>query len=281
MRKFWGKYRGKVANNVDPMNLGRIQVEVPAVLGTGRGSWAMPCTPYAGPDVGFFAIPPVGANVWVEFEGGDPDYPIWVGGFWGEGQAPVQPALEGTKTLKTEAITLSLCDVGEQPGLSLEVGPTAVTAPLKLTMDAEGITLDNNGVTRIKLTGEAIEVSNSEQATVRVSAQEITLTSDPVSVTINAESQQVQVSNGAASAQFTADAVNIQQGAAQVSLSGDAITLAFEPASVKISASGVDVACGGATVTISDARIEAANGAGSVAISPASVNVNNGALEVT
>lgn len=68
MTKYYGKYRGKVENTIDPLMLGRIQVSAPAVLGDGTLSWAMPCTPYAGPGVGFFAIPPVGANVWVEFE---------------------------------------------------------------------------------------------------------------------------------------------------------------------------------------------------------------------
>ena len=83
MTQFFGKYRGKVENNIDPMMLGRVQVSVPAVLGSGQLSWAMPCAPFAGPGVGLFTVPPVGANVWVEFEAGDPDYPIWSGCFWG------------------------------------------------------------------------------------------------------------------------------------------------------------------------------------------------------
>lgn len=69
-RQFLGKHRGKVENNVDPLQLGRVQVSVPAVLGDGRLSWAMPCVPYAGSGVGLFAVAPVGANVWVEFEQG-------------------------------------------------------------------------------------------------------------------------------------------------------------------------------------------------------------------
>ncbi len=46
--QFFGKYRGKVENNIDPMLMGRVQVSVAAVLGDGRSSWAMPCAPYAG-----------------------------------------------------------------------------------------------------------------------------------------------------------------------------------------------------------------------------------------
>jgi uncharacterized protein involved in type VI secretion and phage assembly len=82
---YYGKYRGKVENNIDPMQMGRVQVSVPAVLGESTLGWAMPCSPFAGSGVGFFAVPPTGANVWVEFEGGDPDFPIVAGGFWGTG----------------------------------------------------------------------------------------------------------------------------------------------------------------------------------------------------
>ena len=81
--KFYGKYRGTVVNNLDPMQLGRIQVMVPDVLGMSVSSWAMPCVPIAGKQQGIFVLPQIGAGVWVEFEQGEPDYPIWVGGFWG------------------------------------------------------------------------------------------------------------------------------------------------------------------------------------------------------
>ena len=70
------------------MQRGRVQVAVPAVLGSGRLSWAEACVPYAGDQVGLFAVPPVGANVWVEFEAGDPDHPILAGCFWGAGSGP-------------------------------------------------------------------------------------------------------------------------------------------------------------------------------------------------
>jgi len=86
--KFYGKYRGTVTNNVDPLMLGRVQVECPAVFGDGRQNWAMPCTPYAGDGVGLFLVPPNDASVWVEFEGGDPRTPIVGGCFWEVGQVP-------------------------------------------------------------------------------------------------------------------------------------------------------------------------------------------------
>ena len=92
-RRFHGKYRGTVKNTLDPMQLGRVQVACPAVLGEGSLSWAMPCTPYAGNGVGLFLVPPVGANVWVEFEGGDTRLPILAGCFWGTGEVPASTAI--------------------------------------------------------------------------------------------------------------------------------------------------------------------------------------------
>ena len=89
MSQFFGKYRGTVVNNIDPLQQGRVQVSVPAVLGDATLGWAMPCVAVRRARAsGFFAVPPVGANVWVEFEGGDPDYPIWTGCFWGIGEVP-------------------------------------------------------------------------------------------------------------------------------------------------------------------------------------------------
>jgi hypothetical protein len=155
---YFGKYRGQVANNIDPLQKGRIQVTVPAVLGDGRMSWAMPCVPYAGSQVGLYLIPPVGGNVWVEFEAGDPDYPIWSGCFWGDGELP-SSGLPQEKVLKTDAITLTLSDVPGAGGFTLEVGPPAVPAQLKLAMDASGIVL-SNGSSSVKLTVASVSIND-------------------------------------------------------------------------------------------------------------------------
>ena len=79
----YGKYRGTVVNNVDPEQIGRIQAIVPGVEGLLPSSWAMPCLPWGGINTGVFTVPPMGAGVWIEFEHGDPNYPIWTGCFWG------------------------------------------------------------------------------------------------------------------------------------------------------------------------------------------------------
>lgn len=82
-KRYYGKYRGLVVENIDPEQIGRVLVQVPDVLGEIPSSWAMPCVPAAGIQSGCFIVPPIGSQVWVEFEQGDPNYPIWTGGFWG------------------------------------------------------------------------------------------------------------------------------------------------------------------------------------------------------
>ncbi|MDP9108284.1 MAG: phage baseplate assembly protein V [Pseudomonadota bacterium] len=81
--KFFGIYRGTVVNNIDPMQIGRIMVLVPDVGGLTPSTWAMPCAQIAGKQSGVFMVPQIGAGVWLQFEAGDPDRPVWVGGWWG------------------------------------------------------------------------------------------------------------------------------------------------------------------------------------------------------
>ncbi len=157
MKEFFGKYRGKVENNVDSMlQLGRIQVSVPDVLGEGRMSWAMPCVPYAGSGVGFFAIPPVGANVWVEFEGGNPDHPIWSGCFWGRGEVPAQPAVAEMKVLKTDVGTITINDLQGTGGITIET-----TTGMKIEITAQGIEITNGQGASIKLEGPKVSINGS------------------------------------------------------------------------------------------------------------------------
>lgn len=104
--KYLGKYKAIVVNNVDPLFIGRIQVIAPDVASLAPTTWAMPCVPVAGINMGMFSPPIIGSGVWVEFEQGDPSKPIWVGCYWGLGaEVPilsriVPPAVPGI-TLQT------------------------------------------------------------------------------------------------------------------------------------------------------------------------------------
>lgn len=158
MTAFYGKYRGTVVNNVDPMQRGRVQVSVPAVLGDGSLSWAEACVPYAGDGVGLFAVPPVGANVWVEFEGGDTDRPILAGCFWATGQAP-GTGLPTTKVLKTDGVTITCEDLAGAGGLTIEVGSPAVSVPMTFSCTASGIEL-SIGASKLLLSASSVSVND-------------------------------------------------------------------------------------------------------------------------
>ncbi|HEV3166198.1 MAG TPA: phage baseplate assembly protein V, partial [Isosphaeraceae bacterium] len=82
-KKYYGKYRGTVVQNIDPLQIGRIMAIVPDVSNLVPTSWAMPCVPIAGKQMGVHIVPQIGSGVWIEFEQGNPDKPIWTGCYWG------------------------------------------------------------------------------------------------------------------------------------------------------------------------------------------------------
>lgn len=129
-------------DNIDPLFLGRILAEVAAVPAT-AGNWCMPCVPYAGVQVGFYNMPPIGANVWVEFEGGDPMRPIWSGCFWGESELMEQlTALPTQHVWKTECITMQFDDTPGEGGIKIICSPPAVATPLTMTFNSAGIVIN-------------------------------------------------------------------------------------------------------------------------------------------
>ena len=159
--RFYGKYRGLVTDNMDPNNVGRIKALVPEVLGEVVTGWASPCAPYFGTQAGFFAMPPVGAGVWIEFEAGDPSRPIWVGGWWGQSDVPLRPmgarTTPNTKILRSEGgLIVALDDNAQTIAVSDAAGANSAIVDV-----ANGkVTL--KGTTRIVF--EAPQIAEGSQA---------------------------------------------------------------------------------------------------------------------
>lgn len=147
----YGKYRGVVTENNDPLQLGRIRAHVPAVTAYDDTGWALPSTPYGGNHVGFFFIPPIGANVWIEFESGNIENPIWSGCFWSEGEAPTDTP--DVKIIKTDFATINIKDVAGEGEIRIESA-----TGLKIVIDTEGIEL-TNGTSKIKLTQTSVSIN--------------------------------------------------------------------------------------------------------------------------
>ncbi len=160
-QRFYGKYRGMVLNNIDPMMQGRLQVQVPDVAGLLPASWAMPCVPIAGLQTGMVALPAIGAGVWVEFEQGNPDHPIWVGCFWGS--AAEIPALAQLTPPAVPAITFQTplqngLTISDLPGPTGGIMLKSATGATLIVNDT-GIYIQNGKGASITLIGPTVMVN--------------------------------------------------------------------------------------------------------------------------
>jgi uncharacterized protein involved in type VI secretion and phage assembly len=162
--RHYGKYRGIVADNKDPKNMGRLKVWVPEVLGdrqTGvQTGWALPSAPYAGDGVGLFVVPPVNAGVWIEFEAGDASCPIWSGCWWAEGKLPnrATPDLKVLKTASGHTITLDDTGRAEKIEITDKHGAKIVmkNSGIEIRKGSQKIELSSRSVT---VNGGALEVT--------------------------------------------------------------------------------------------------------------------------
>lgn len=152
---FNGKFRGVVSDNKDPLNMGRIRARVSDVFGEDESGWALPALPYAGNGVGLFLIPPRDASVWIEFEHGDSEYPIWTGCFWAQGEPPASPAVPDMKVLKTDVATITINDSAGSGGITVET-----TAGMKIVMDSSSIEVTNGQGASIKLSGNQVSINS-------------------------------------------------------------------------------------------------------------------------
>lgn len=273
---FFAKYRGQVIDNKDPNGLGRIKVQVPSVLGPVTDSWAMPAVPYAGTGVGWFAVPPVGANVWVEFEGGDHTLPIWTGGFWTtKDDMPLSPAGPDTKLLRTEGVfvvhnnsaeSVKVGDVSIDKGFTIYVGsPLLDSGYLKLFMGTGGvIKIDNNGKETITMNDDSIEINKEGSSIVKITKSAIDSTTGSTEIKMESDPDKVTVKNSGATIALSGQGLDSTFAAAEVKMSSNSLAISYGPGSVTLGPSGIDITYSGA----------------SVALSPATVSVNNGALQV-
>jgi uncharacterized protein involved in type VI secretion and phage assembly len=159
--KRYGKYRGLVLNNIDPMQMGRLMVQVPDVGGVMPSTWAMPCVPVAGMQNGMFALPMIGSGVWIEYEQGDIDHPIWVGCFWGS--AAEVPALARLTPPAVQAITLQTplqngLTISDLPGPTGGIMLKSATGATLIVNDT-GIYIQNGKGASLTMLGPTVNIN--------------------------------------------------------------------------------------------------------------------------
>jgi hypothetical protein len=166
-RRYFGKYSAFVADNADPEYRGRLRLRIPSVLGTDVISgWAMPCAPFGGASgQGFFFIPDKDAGVWVEFEGGLLDFPIWVGTFWskpgGTTEVPDPASSQSpptSKIIKTANHTIEFADGQGSEGITI----TDAKNKNKVTIDNKGIAIQDNFGNQITLESGGVTIQSKK-----------------------------------------------------------------------------------------------------------------------
>jgi protein required for attachment to host cells len=177
--RYHGKYRGLVVDNADPEHLGRLRVKIPSVLGdqvvTG---WALPCVPFGGqPNEGLFAIPDKDAGVWVEFEEGDLEFPVWVGTFWskpgGTSEVPVIRDRDGNKGDVADPPTRRIITTTRGHTIQIEDSDGNDMILIHEAQNGHTIVLDGKGVKLAHHDGHAIEMT--KDAVTITSAKDFTL----------------------------------------------------------------------------------------------------------
>jgi len=162
----YGKFRATVIDNIDPMQMGRLLVQVPDVSNVLPSTWAMPCVPFAGVMSGMYAVPAIGSGVWVEFEQGDPDFPVWVGCFWGStAEVPAlalaaPPVLQNVVIQTTGQNALMISDVpGPTGGILLKSATGAM-----ISISEVGITISNGQGATITMAGPSVIINEGALA---------------------------------------------------------------------------------------------------------------------
>jgi len=161
-QKYYGKYRGSVLNNVDPMQMGRLMVQVPDVSGLIPSSWAMPSFPFTGKQMGAYMIPQIGSGVWVEFEQGNPDYPIWSGCWYGSAAEVPALALAGNPASPSIVLQTALQNsivVSDLPGPTGGIMLKSTTGATIIVNDT-GIYIQNGKGASLIMTGPTVAINN-------------------------------------------------------------------------------------------------------------------------
>jgi len=280
---FFGKYRGMVTDNKDPLKVGRIQVTVPAVPGM-TANWAEPCAPYAGNQVGFYTIPPVGAKVWVEFEGGNPDFPIWSGCFWQASEVPSEVATNQddpsrVKILKTRVATFWIDDTDQKGKVTLRYLDDTLSDPVTVTLllDATGLTITcegSKGTSKMTMTPETIDTSSgtlnttTSKSTTFTAQQDLTATAQG-----NATLKATGDINITASGDATCEGTNVTVTANNdLALSANNSATLKGNASVTVQASGSATLSAQGSVTVSSTASTKVSGAASLSLGGASIS---------
>lgn len=149
--EYYGKYRAIVVDINDPQKRSRIRVQCPKVLGDATSSWCEICVPVAYDGGGDFCLPKVGETVWVEFEEGDVNKPIFVGAWWSDSKTLVQDYSKAKET-RTIEFDGAMLEFTSEKSLRLTIGGSLIELTpehILLSLGGSSIELTSSDITEI------------------------------------------------------------------------------------------------------------------------------------
>lgn len=157
-KKYPYTYLGSVVTNIDPLKLGRLLVKVPDVLGDDPCIWAASASPIAA----MYTIPLPGDGVWIIFQGGEPDYAVWIGSW--RGSAKDVPALAlaappATPPIILQSISQNKIIISSVPGDGITLETIQGPAGPSIKITAAGITISDGKGAMISLAGGAVTIN--------------------------------------------------------------------------------------------------------------------------
>jgi hypothetical protein len=190
--KFYGVTTGRVINVLDPMMLGRVQVQLPFIDSLDLSPWARVAVPMAGITHGTYFIPNIGDEVLVAFEQGDVNVPYVIGSLWTAMAPPPLPSpvpqirairtLAGNQLVFTEAPPTITIQTGPTPPVAMPMPPTPASPPTILLSPAGVVIM--HGTNTINMTQAGIQImagtnviNMTPDGTTIVGAPSLTLTS--------------------------------------------------------------------------------------------------------
>lgn len=148
--RYYGTYRAFVYANTDPDNMNRLQLIIPHLNATAPSTnWAWPMGMWGGKDYGVQMLPKVGDMVWVSFENGDPNFPLWKHAGYGKEELPSEfstPQHYGFKTPNGSILVINDNEGEEEILVKLKTGLEWIKInPEQLENEAKLIKLGKEG----------------------------------------------------------------------------------------------------------------------------------------
>ncbi len=175
--KIYGVVVGRVINILDPLLLGRVQVQIPAIDDLNLSPWARVAAPAASLASGFYWIPSIEDEVLVAFEQGDVNAPYIIGCLWSAIMVPPLPS-------PVPQIRMIRTPLGNQI-IFTEAPPTITitTADLlqSIVMSPAGIQIIA-GANIINMTPDGISIAGTPNINLVASAS-ISITAPAVTIT--------------------------------------------------------------------------------------------------